>query len=112
MTMAMDYAWFSQDATMKAQVEKYHAFFANYLASNNVTQSESAVDGSGATGGGSTALTGTLAVGALASGASNASTYVSNLWSVAQQNGTYRYYQENLYLLSLFAVSGTYSYAF
>jgi len=57
-------------------------------------------------------LTGTLAAGALASGAANRSTFVGNLWGVAQQSGTYRYYQECLYLLALLAVSGSYCYQF
>ncbi len=38
MNMAVDYAWFSQDETLKAQVEKYHAFFASYLGTNNVIE--------------------------------------------------------------------------
>ncbi len=112
MNMAVDYAWFSSDAAMKAQVEKYHAFFANYLGTDNVTQSLFSVDGSGGSGGGSTALTSTLAAGALASGAANKSTYVTNLWGVAQQSGQYRYYQESVYLLGLLASSGKYCYAF
>jgi oligosaccharide reducing-end xylanase len=111
MNMAVDYAWFSTDARLETQVEKYQTFFSNYLGTNNVTQSLFYVDGTNPSGGGSTALTGTLAVGSLASGASNRSTYVSNLWGIAQQSGTYRYYQECLYLLSLLHVSGNFNYA-
>ncbi len=38
--------WFSQDPTLKAQVEKYHAFFANKLGTDNVTNALFNVDGS------------------------------------------------------------------
>ncbi len=112
MNLAMDYAWFSQDSRMKTQVEKYHAFFANYLTADNVSQSLFQVNGSGASGGGSTALTATLASGAMASDASNKATYVNNLWNVPQQQGEYRYYQESVYLLALLNVAGKYNYAF
>jgi hypothetical protein len=37
---------------------------------------------------------------------------VQNLWNVTQQSGTYRYYQEDLYLLSLLYVSGTFRFSF
>jgi oligosaccharide reducing-end xylanase len=111
MNMAWDYAWFSNDSSMKAQVEKYHSFFAGQLSGNNVKNSLFALDGSGATGGGSTALTGTLAAGAMASDSDKKQTFVSNLWSIDQQQGRYRYYQECLYLLSLLHVSGTFRYA-
>lgn len=112
MNMAVDYAWFSQSQPLKAQVEKYHAFFANHLGTGNVASALFNVDGTNPSGGGSTALTATLAAGALASSAENRKTYVDNLWAVAQQSGQYRYYQEGVYLLGLLAVSGKYRYAF
>jgi oligosaccharide reducing-end xylanase len=112
MNMAVDYAWFSGDAKLQAQVEKYHAFFANHLGQNNVSNALFHVDGSNPSGGGSTALTATLAAGALASQAANRKTYVDNLWNVPQQSGQYRYYQESVYLLGLLAVAGKYRYAF
>jgi oligosaccharide reducing-end xylanase len=111
MNMAIDYAWFSGSAAMKTQVEKYHTFFTSQLTTGNVMNCLFHVDGSGATGGGSTALTATLAAGALASSASNRATYVNNLWNIAQQQGTYRYYQESVYLLGLLATAGKYAYA-
>jgi oligosaccharide reducing-end xylanase len=111
MNMAMDYTWFSSDARMQTQVEKYHAFFANYLGSNSVTKSLFKVDGSAASGSSSTALTATLAAGAMASNATNRATYVNNLWAVAQQEGQYRYYEQVLYLFGLLNVSGKYKYA-
>jgi oligosaccharide reducing-end xylanase len=111
MNMAVDYAWFSSSATMKGQIEKYHAFFANHLVTGNVKDSLFPVDGSNPSGGGSTALTATLASGALASAASNRATYVNNLWLVSQQSGKYRYYQECVYLLGLLATGGKLSYA-
>jgi len=112
MNMAVDYAWFSKSQSLQAQVEKYHAFFANHLGTGNVSNSLFHVDGTSPSGGGSTALTATLAAGALASGANNKKTYVDNLWAVAQQSGQYRYYQEGVYLLGLLAASGKYRYAF
>ncbi len=112
MNMAVDYAWGSQDATLKAQVEKYHAFFANHLGSNNVSNALFRVDGSNPSGGGSTALTATLASGALASDAQNRATYVENLWNVPQQAGQYRYYQESVYLLGLLATAGKFNPSF
>jgi oligosaccharide reducing-end xylanase len=112
MNMAVDYAWFSQNPSEKAQIEKYHAFFANHLGTNNVSNALFHVDGSNPSGGGSTALTATLAAGALASAAPNRKTYVDNLWNVAQQSGQYRYYQESVYLLGLLAVAGKYNRAF
>jgi oligosaccharide reducing-end xylanase len=112
MNMAVDYVWFSQSNGLKTQVEKYHAFFANNLGQNNVSNALFNVDGSNPSGGGSTALTATLAAGALASSAANRKTYVDNLWNVAQQSGQYRYYQEGVYLLGLLAVAGKYQHAF
>ncbi len=112
LNMTVDYAWFSGDASMQAQVEKYHSFFTGYLGTNNVTQSRFNVDGSGAKGGSSTALTATLAAGALASTATNRNTFVNNAWLVSQQSGLYRYYQEGVYLLGMLAASGKYCYDF
>ncbi len=109
MNMAVDYAWFSQDAGLKAQIEKYHAFFGGHLGTNNVSNALFYVDGSNPSGGGSTALTATLAAGALASDAPNRATYVQNLWNVQQQSGQWRYYQEGVYLLGLLATSGKFS---
>ncbi len=111
MNMGMDYAWFSRDARMQTQIEKYHAFFANHIGQNNVTNALFRVDGSGASGGGSTALTATLAAGAMASEASNSTTYVDLLWDVPQQQGQYRYYQQAVYLLGLLNVAGKFNYA-
>ncbi len=112
MNMAIDYAWFSQDAGLKTQIEKYHTFFTSHLGTNNVTNALFHVDGSMPSGGGSTALTATLAAGALVSTAANRKTYVDNLWNVPQQSGLYRYYQESVYLLGLLAVAGKFNYAF
>jgi oligosaccharide reducing-end xylanase len=112
MNMAVDHAWFSGDAKLKAQIEKYHAFFADHLGTNNVENSLFHVDGSNPSGGGSTALTATLAAGALASSAANRKTYVDKLWNVPQQSGQYRYYQESVYLLGLLAVAGKFRHSF
>jgi len=109
MNMAIDYAWYSESPTMRAQVEKYHAFFADKLSGNNVENSLFALDGSNASGGGSTALVATLAAGALASTAANREAYVQALWSIGQQSGQYRYYQESIYLLGLLATAGKFS---
>jgi oligosaccharide reducing-end xylanase len=111
MNMAMDYTWFSGDQTLKAQVEKYHAFFEPYLADGNVTSCLFRVDGSAPDGGGSSALTATLAAAAMASDAENKVRYVSNLWNIEQQSGRYRYYQEGVYLLGLLNAAGVYRYA-
>jgi oligosaccharide reducing-end xylanase len=105
-----DFAWGSADARMQTQVEKYHAFFSNYLRQGNVTSALFNLDGSGAAGGGSTALTATLAAGALASDAPDRDRYVQNLWEVAQQSGEFRYYQETVYLLGLLATAGQFGY--
>jgi|GEM_PF-4880523 len=112
MNMAIDYSWLSQNADLKTQVEKYHAFFADKLGTDNVSNALFNVDGSNASGGGSTALTATLAAGALASSAANRKTYVDNLWNVRQESGQYRHYQESVYLLGLLAVAGKYHYTF
>jgi oligosaccharide reducing-end xylanase len=112
LNMAVDYAWFSADPRMQTQVEKYHAFFGDKLGANNVQNSLFHVDGSSPDGGSSTALTGTLAAGALASSAANRATYVTNLWNDQQKSGTYRYYQEGVYLLALLAASGNFRYVF
>jgi oligosaccharide reducing-end xylanase len=110
MNMAIDYAWFSEDARMKAQVEKYHAFFADHVRPGNVSNALFALDGSGAEGGSSTALTATLAAGALASDSELRTTYLQNVWDVGQQSGLYRYYQECVYLLGLLGTAGQYGY--
>lgn len=114
MNMAVDFAWFSSHPAMQTQVNKYHAFFsrAGNLTTNNVSQSLWPLDGSTGSGGGSTALTATLAAGALASTHENRATFVNNLWAVQQQSGTYRYYQESVYLLGLLATAGKYRYLF
>jgi oligosaccharide reducing-end xylanase len=110
MNMALDWAWFGADPRMKAQLEKYHAFFQRHLGDHNVSNALFHLDGTHPSGGGSTALTATLAAGALASGAPNRQLFVENLWQVAQQSGQYRYYQECVYLLGLLATAGRYRY--
>ncbi len=107
MNMALDQAWFAADERIKAQVEKYHAFFQNHLGDGNVSSALFEIDGSKPSGGGSTALTATLASGALVSDAPNEKQFVENLWRVEQQSGQYRYYQECVYLL---ATAGRYHY--
>jgi oligosaccharide reducing-end xylanase len=110
LNLALDQAWFGSDPRMKAQIEKYHAFFSGHLGDHNVASALFALDGSKPSGGGSTALTATLAAGALGSDAPNRKTYVENLWHVAQQSGEWRYYQECVYVLGLLATSGRYQY--
>jgi len=112
MNMAVDYAWFSQDPRFTTQANKYHAFFANQLNANqdNVVNALFAVDGSNAAGGSSTALTSTLGAGALASTAPNRNDFVRAAWSVNQQSGQYRYYQEAVYLLGLLSSAGLFGY--
>jgi oligosaccharide reducing-end xylanase len=111
MNMAMDYAWFSKDARMKTQVEKYHAFFASHITGNNIDSALFTVSGESKGNGGSTGLTATLAAGALASDDPNKTKYVNNLWSIAQQSGEFRYYQQSVYLLGLLNVAGKYKYS-
>jgi oligosaccharide reducing-end xylanase len=106
MNMGVDYAWSSQDARMRAQVQKYHAFFASQLGNGNVTNSRFNVDGTGAMGGGSQALVASLAAGALATDGGDRMTFVNNLWNVAQPTGQFRYYQGSVYLLGLLATAG------
>jgi len=112
MNMAVDYAWFSQDARFTTQANKYHAFFTSQLNDNkdNVRNATFRVDGSNAGGGSSTALTSTLGSGAIASTAANRADFVQAQWSVYQQSGQYRYYQESVYLLGLLASAGVYGY--
>jgi oligosaccharide reducing-end xylanase len=110
MNMAMDYAWFSRDARMMTQIEKYHRFFATRLTDNNVQNQLFVLDGSNPSGGGSTALTATLAAGSLASRHQDRARFVSNLWNVAQQQGQFRYYQEGVYLLGLLNVAGQFKF--
>jgi oligosaccharide reducing-end xylanase len=110
MNMAVDYSWFSQDARLRTQVDKYHAFFANHLKNDNVDNSIFALNGGNASGGSSTALTSTLGAGALASDAPNKADFVNAAWNVYQQSGQYRYYQESVYLLGLLATGGVYGY--
>jgi oligosaccharide reducing-end xylanase len=110
MNMALDYAWFKADPRMKAQVEKYHAFFAGHAGEHNVSNALFKIDGSNPSGDGSTALTATLAAGSLVSSAPNRKALVENLWHVAQQSGQWRYYQECVYLLGLLATAGRYQY--
>jgi oligosaccharide reducing-end xylanase len=107
LNMAVDFAWSREDARLRTQVEKYHAFF-----NGNVTTSLFNLDGSGASGGTSQALIATLAAGALASNADNRLAYVNSLWNVAQPTGQYRYYQGAVYLLGLLACSGHLEFAF
>jgi oligosaccharide reducing-end xylanase len=112
MNMAVDYAWGSSDPRLKTQVEKYHQFFGSRLGQNNVRNGLYLLNGNVAAddSGSSTALTATLASGALISGAANRAEFVDNLWNVGQQSGTYRYYQESVYLLGLLATSGRFGY--
>jgi oligosaccharide reducing-end xylanase len=112
MNMAMDYAWFEQDDRMRAQVERYHAFFSTRLTETNVMAALFEVDGSNPEGGGSTALTATLAAGSLASGHPDRARFVNALWGVGQQQGRFRYYQESVYLLGLLHAAGKFSHTF
>jgi oligosaccharide reducing-end xylanase len=112
MNMAVDYAWTGADARLQTQVEKYHQFFGSRLGDNNVRNALYQLNGNvaGDDSGSSTALTATLASGALASNAANRAEFVDNLWNVPQQSGTYRYYQESVYLLGLLATAGWFGY--
>lgn len=112
LNMAIDYAWGSGDARLKAQSEKYHAFFESHLSDGNVVNSRFNLDGSGGTGGPGAGLVATLAAGALASEHPSRGTYLSYLWSLAQPTGEFRYYHGSLYLLGLLAASGRFDYAF
>jgi oligosaccharide reducing-end xylanase len=109
MNMAVDYAWFSRDRRMRLQIEKYHNFFSTRLAGDNVQNQLFALDGSNASGGGSSALTATLAAGSLASQTGDRTRFVENLWTVGQQQGLFRYYQEGVYLLALLNVAGQFN---
>ena len=108
MNIAMDADWIGSDARMTSLAEKYHSFFSSYKGSNNVSSSLFALDGSGASGGGSTALTATLASAAMVSSHADAAFWVNALWNVSQQSGTYRYYQECVYILGMLNVAGVY----
>jgi len=112
MNMAVDYAWSGQDARWTTQANKYHAFFGDKLNAdkNNVTNQTFALNGSNAAGGNSTALTSTLGAGAIASTAPNRLDFVNAAWTVYQQSGQYRYYQESVYILGLLATSGLMGY--
>ncbi|MEY4549987.1 MAG: hypothetical protein RL685_6182, partial [Pseudomonadota bacterium] len=70
------------------------------------------LDGSGATGGGSPGLTATLAAATIGSSNASNTTYLNNLWTVAQPTGQYRYYQGAVYLLGLLAASGNFDNGF
>ena len=39
-------------------------------------------------------------------------TYLNNLWNIAQPTGQFRYYQGAVYLLGLLAASGNFDYGF
>jgi oligosaccharide reducing-end xylanase len=112
MNMAVDYAWGSRDERLKTQIEKYHTFFSTRLGTGNVTAALFALDGSNPSGGGSTALTATLATGTLVSESDSRTQFVQNLWDVQQQQGTFRYYQETVYMLGLLTTAGRYAVAF
>jgi oligosaccharide reducing-end xylanase len=112
MNMAVDHAWGSRDERLKAQIEKYHTFFSTRLGQGNVTAALFALDGSNPSGGGSTALTATLATGALVSESESRTQFVQNLWDVQQQQGTFRYYQETVYMLGLLTTAGRYAFSF
>jgi oligosaccharide reducing-end xylanase len=114
MNMAVDFAWTGPDARLQTQVEKYHQFFGSRLGENNVQNSLYLLNGNVATDdtGSSTALTATLASAAAASTTANRAEFVDNLWNVGQQTGTFRYYQESVYLLGLLATAGWFGYEF
>jgi endo-1,4-beta-D-glucanase Y len=112
MNMAVDYAWTGPDARLQTQVEKYHAFFAGRIGANNIPNALFQLNGTvaGDDTGPSTALAATLAAGALASTAESRADFVENLWNTPQQSGTYRYYQETVYMLGLLATAGWFGY--
>jgi oligosaccharide reducing-end xylanase len=112
MNMAVDYVWGSADSREKTQIEKMQTFFNSYLTTGNVSQCLFAVNGSNASGGGSTALTATLAAGSMVSATSNRMMFANNLWLIQQQSGTYRYYQESVYLLGLLNAAGKFQKSF
>lgn len=104
--MAVDYAWSSQGARMRAQTGKYHTFFAGLIGSGNVQNSRFDVNGANGNGGGSQALVATLAADAAATTGANRMAFVNNLWNIAQPTGQFRYYQGSVYLLGLLATAG------
>ncbi|HEY7373461.1 MAG TPA: glycosyl hydrolase family 8 [Polyangia bacterium] len=112
MNMAVDYVWGAADSREKTQIEKMQTFFNSYLTTGNVSQCLFAVNGSNASGGGSTALTATLAAGSMVSTTSNRTMFANNLWLIQQQSGTYRYYQESVYLLGLLNAAGKFQKSF
>jgi len=112
MNMAVDYVWGAADSREKTQIEKMQTFFNSYLTTGNVSQCLFAVNGSNPSGGGSTALTATLAAGSMVSTTSNRTMFANNLWIIQQQSGTYRYYQESVYLLGLLNAAGKFQKSF
>jgi oligosaccharide reducing-end xylanase len=112
MNMAIDYAWTGPDARLQTQVEKYYAFFGSRLGANNLPNALFQLNGTVAADdtGPSTALAATLAAAAVASTAQNRAAFVENLWNTQQQSGTYRYYQETVYMLGLLATAGWFGY--
>jgi oligosaccharide reducing-end xylanase len=112
MNMGVDYAWSREDPRLRAQVDKYYAFFGNNLNNGNLSASLFNLDGSGGSNGNSAALMATLASGALASNGGNRMAFVDGLWNAAQPTGNFRYYNGAIYLLGLLATSGNFDFAF
>jgi oligosaccharide reducing-end xylanase len=112
MNLGLDYAWFAPDERMQQQATKYHEFFSTRLQGNNVQNQLYDLDGANASDGGSTALTATLAAAAHASSFPDRARFVQNLWSIGQQSGLYRYYQETVYVLGLLTTAGRMRYDF
>ncbi len=112
MNMGVDFAWSREDPRLRAQVDRYHAFFAANLNNGNLSASLFNLDGSGGSNGNSAALMATLASGALASNGGNRMAFVDGLWNAAQPTGNFRYYNGAIYLLGLLATSGNFDFAF
>jgi oligosaccharide reducing-end xylanase len=112
LNMAVDYAWSGEDQRLRTQMDKYLTFFEGRIANGNVNASGFNLDGSGASGGGSQGLTATLASATIGSSNGARTTYLNNLWNIAQPTGQYRYYQGAVYLLGLLAASGNFDYGF
>lgn len=106
--IAMDYAWFRQDESQKALIERQLNFMAKELAAKNKNVSVHAMDGEALSQWGSAGQTAMLATGALASDSEAARTYVKRLWNQPTPEGKWRYYDGLLHLFSLLHLSGQY----
>jgi endo-1,4-beta-D-glucanase Y len=106
MNIAMDYAWFAEDAWAMDFCDTLQAFFHSHGVSTHGNQYS--LDGTELSSDHSPGLVGMNAVAALAARTQKTWDFVEEFWGAEMTTGKWRYYDGMLYMLALLHMSGNY----